>query len=118
MVFNEKINQWLLESLYETHRIVGETLAQKVINKGVNVIHAGQIFVLEKPGVYDRVAFQTLEDINLSSVRLINLVGYEPGSVVSLNYEEPPRTIPTFVFRNCRFPTVSECANYERINSL
>lgn len=118
MFFKRATNQWLLETIYETHKIVGTNLAQKVINESVNVIHAGQIFIFDKPGVYDKVAFQILEDIDLPSVRPNNLVGYEPGSVISLEYGKPPRIIPTFKFRNCRFPTISEYHDYERINNL
>lgn len=118
MYFEKSTNQWILENIYEAHKIVGMNLAQKVINESVNVIHSGQVFVFDKPDVYDKVAFQILENIDLLSVRPNNLVGYEPGSVVSLEFEKPPRIIPTFVFRSCRFPTASEYAVYERINSL
>lgn len=118
MYFERATNQWLLKNIHEAHKIVGMNLAKKVLNEGVNAISPGQVFVFDKPGVYDKVAFQTLENINLIFAKPSSLVGYEPGSVVSLAYGKPPRIIPTFIFRSCRFPTVSEYANYERINSL
>lgn len=118
MFFERATNQWLLENIHETHKIVGMDLAKKVNNEGINAINSGQVFVFDKPGVYDKVAFQILEKIDLLSVRPNNLVGYEPGSVISLEYSKPPRIIPTFIFKNCRFPTISEYANYERIDSI
>lgn len=117
MYFESSTNQWLLEN-NETYRITGMEIARKLLIKSVSIIAAGQVLVFDKSDMYDRVVFQVLENIDLSSVRPNNLVGYEPGSVISLECKKPPRIIPTFVFRSCRFPTISEYANYERINSI
>ncbi len=117
-MYFEKVNkQWLLE-IHEAYSIVGTNLAKKVIHEGIHVIGSGQILVFDKLDICDKVVFQTLENIDLLSVRPNNLVGYEPGSVVSLRYRKQPRVIPTFIFRNCRFPTASEYTDYERINNL
>lgn len=118
MYFEKVNNQWLLQNTNEAYSIVGINLAKKVINEGVYFIEAGQILVFDRLNVCDKVVFQTLENIDLLSVRPNNLVGYEPGSVVSLKYKKPPRIIPTFIFRNCRFPTALEYTDYERINNL
>lgn len=118
MYFEKSTNQWILENIYEAHKIVGMELARKVLNENFRDIDPGQILVFDNHGGYDKVAFQTLEKINLLFVSPIDLVGYEPGSVISLAYEKSPRIIPTLKFGNCRFPTISEYHNYERINNL
>lgn len=118
MYFEPTINHWLLENTRETYKITGMDLAKKVINEGVNTIPAGQVIVFDRPSFNDKIAFQTLEDIDLLSVRSSSLVGYEPGSVVSLSFKKPPRVTPTFVFRLCRFPTISEYTFYGRVNNL
>lgn len=118
MYFDKATNQWILEHIYEANKIVGMDLVEKVFNESVNTIGAGQVIVFDRPSFNDKIAFQTLEDIDLLSVKSSSLVGYEPGSVVSLPFEKPPRIIPTFIFKSCRFPTISEYTNYERINSL
>lgn len=118
MYFDKITNQWILENIYEATEIVGMELSRKVLNGHFRDIDPGQIVVFDNKGVYDKVAFQTLEKINLLFVSPSDIVGYEPGSVISLKYGKPPRIIPTFKFRNCRFPTISEYLDYERINSL
>ena len=118
MYFDTATNQWLLENIREAYKIVGMSLAEKVLNEGVNTICAGQVIVFDRPSFNEKIAFQTLEDIDLLSVKSSSLVGYEPGSVVSLPFEKPPRVMPTFLFRECRFPTNYEFSRYDRINNI
>lgn len=108
MYFDETNKQWI-SSISDVLKF-GEKLKDEVTHLGGNVIPAGtvMVFVLAEP----LLIFQTLQDLDLASVRSTTLLYYEKGSIVFLKGDW--EFVPTLRFRNCRFPTEAELRQYER----
>lgn len=113
MYYSEKWGQWILSDVEEVRTMCSK---ESILEYGIEIIRAGQILVFKKG--YDTFAFQTLENIFLITAKGSDLVGYEPGSVMNIRYKRTPKIIPTILFRDCRFPTMSEFSTYNRINNL
>lgn len=111
MYYNRLYDQWTI-----ANEEIGMTYfkwVNSLISSGTNYINSGQVLIHN-----NTFAFQTLERIDLHKVNGSDLVGYEPGSVISMLYEKVPKIVPTLLFRECRFPTNYEFSRYDRINNL
>ena len=114
MYYNRRYDQWTIAD--EEIGITYFKWVNSLISSGTNYINSGQVLI-HKRG-YHTLAFQTLERIDLHKVKGSDLVGYEPGSIISIRYGKFPKIVPTFLFRECRFPTNYEFSRYDRINNL
>lgn len=114
MFYNELYDQWTISN--EEIRLAQFKWVNSLVSDGINYINSGQILTYTRGS--DTLAFQTLERIDLRKVKGSDLVGYEPGSVISMRYEKAPKIVPTLLFRECRFPTSYEFSRYDRNNNL
>ena len=96
--------QWLLDPTECDAK--GERLIALLEMNDVPSIDAGTVMVFQVDPFME-VLFQLLHPLSYK-LRDVELIYYEPGSVVS-----PSRT-PTILFRGCRLPTRKEFENYKR----
>lgn len=113
MYYNEKFGQWIATDIKDMRTM---RLTESILAFGIKCLKAGQILIFVKG--YDKLAFQTLENINLDSAKGSHLVGYEPGSVMHIRYKKAPKIIPTILLRDCRLPTAHEFSIYNSTNNL
>lgn len=118
MHFDKIRKQWLLDNAHE-RLFLGELLREEVLRMGVNTIDAGtvMVFSFKDKTFTDRIImFQTMSDFDLIPMKNTSLLFYEEGSIIFLGAKYG--YIPTFTFRNCRFPTIDEFERYERSNTV
>lgn len=65
-----------------------------------------------------QVFFELLLSFKVEDLDHNSLMYYEPGSIVTLGLHHSERTPTTFLFENCRFPTVKELEYYEENSRL
>lgn len=81
----------------------------------VNVLEAGTLLIFSTTWCY--LGFQTIQDIDLTNAYDDMLIGYEPGSICSIQGETPSFT-PTFKLSKLRLPNHSEFRLYNERCSL
>lgn len=113
MYYNEEFGQLIATDIKDMRTM---RLTESILAFGIKCLKAGQILICEKG--YDKLAFQTLENIDLDRAKGSDLIGYEPGSVLHIRYKKDTKIIPTILFRDCRLPTAHEFSVYNRINNL
>lgn len=114
MIYNEHYNQLVVSKVTEIY--VESNILKALSDDKIDHLKAGQVLIFKKYS--ELFAFQTLEYIDLCKVKENDLIGYEPGSVLSLRTKKPPKYIPTFLFKDCRVPTDFELIQYEDANNL
>lgn len=113
MYFDDTNKQWLSDGGLDVMKF-GEELKGEIPYRGED-IPAGTVMVfIPKDMRYAKYFFQTLVAHRFEDLQNTSLITYEPGSVVhtvgSSRRDTP--VIPTFRFRNCRFPSPTEYVEY------
>lgn len=113
MYYNISEKQWITDG---TDNVLwGIDFVKELIRKHeVNVLEAGTLLIFRTTWCY--LGFQTLQDIDLTKAYGNMLIGYEPGSVCSLQGEQPS-FVPTFKLNKLRLPNHNDFKLYdERCN--
>ena len=93
----------------------GMDLRLDILGLGMNVIRAGTVMVFASPRRNKLIMFQTLKDMLAAELSSASLIAYEPGSIMGVDTRY---YIPTFRFRDCRMPTLSEFDKYNRCDTV
>lgn len=97
----------------------GLALKWRLARTGVTVIPAGTVLVHSNCEMQDGFMFQTLRDVPLSTIRGLDYVYYEPGSVYIIDKNMfSHKHAPVIKFKNCRLPTKAEYERYEKISTV
>lgn len=109
-------NQWISEK--DDVLKFGEKLGEELLSYGNEVIPAGTVMVFASPLRNKLIMFQTLKDMLAAELSSASLIAYEPGSIMGVDTRYRPTYIPTFRFRDCRMPTLSEFGKYNRCDTV
>ena len=109
-------NQWISEK--DDVLKFGEKLGEELLSYGNEVIPAGTVMVFASPRRNKLIMFQTLKDMLADELSSASLIAYEPGSIMGIDTRYRPTYIPTFRFRDCRMPTLSEFDKYNRCDTV
>ena len=96
----------------------GMDLRLDILGLGMNVIRAGTVMVFASPRRNKLIMFQTLKDMLAAELSSASLIAYESGSIMGVDTRYRPTYIPTFRFRDCRMPTLSEFDKYNRCDTV